>query len=447
MLVELVANRDRAANVRLDGRHAGRRRRDVLAQDALVHEDAANHGGGCCAVGGHLENGALSEKPAANAVLRLVEDHFLQAPARREFRVHFNFIVTRQSPVQKGEVGIHKAIDAEVGLDQLGQVGARFLEHRFLQDGIEGLELATVRRGEIDLLQTEPLIAEAGDKSIELLVGDHAVDLFGDLAGLAEFALIRQLRKRPIGHADPESVAQARGNGMVVQLAGRLDKGQESRRAKNRPVACVQRLGGGFAFRERLTRDPAIGGKLLSRHRPPECPSRETRHHLVQRGSGIGFRLVEIDVAKEVSAQGGAVGVGINSLDDNAAIRNSRVAIFLQVASRERNVAAFRAGSWAAQFEIVGLELQLVTALNPRLVDQIPRLRSGFDQADHVENWRTGGAGARTQRAPHRAVLAGVDGVNVAQRDAIPAVVSNLRHGHSPKKLQRHGPGDALSLA
>src|ERR1043166_5301423 len=68
MLVELLANRDRAANVRLDRDYGrGWRRRD-FAEDPLGDPHAAQHRRGRRAVRGYLEHAGLRHQPAAHAV-------------------------------------------------------------------------------------------------------------------------------------------------------------------------------------------------------------------------------------------------------------------------------------------------------------------------------------------------------------------------------------------
>jgi hypothetical protein len=50
MFLQLIANGRGTANVRLDGGHAGRRGRDVVAQNPFVDKDATHHWRGAAAI-------------------------------------------------------------------------------------------------------------------------------------------------------------------------------------------------------------------------------------------------------------------------------------------------------------------------------------------------------------------------------------------------------------
>ena len=69
MTIELLADGDSAADIRLKGGHA-RRRRGVEAENALHDPDAAENRRRGGAVGGHLKNARLSHDAAADGVLR-----------------------------------------------------------------------------------------------------------------------------------------------------------------------------------------------------------------------------------------------------------------------------------------------------------------------------------------------------------------------------------------
>ena len=67
--VELLADGDRAPDIRLESGHA-RGRRGVEAEDAFHDPDAAKHRRRGGAVGSHLENARLSHDAAAHGVFR-----------------------------------------------------------------------------------------------------------------------------------------------------------------------------------------------------------------------------------------------------------------------------------------------------------------------------------------------------------------------------------------
>lgn len=65
VLVELVADARRAADVRFDGWNAGRGRWDVITENALINKDTAHDRRGAGAIGGHFEDRSLSDEATA----------------------------------------------------------------------------------------------------------------------------------------------------------------------------------------------------------------------------------------------------------------------------------------------------------------------------------------------------------------------------------------------
>ena len=80
VLLQLLADRHRAADVRLDGLDRRRRGRRLQPQDALRDPVPAQHRRGRRAVGGHLEDAGLRHQAAADAVGRQL--HLAEVDAR-----------------------------------------------------------------------------------------------------------------------------------------------------------------------------------------------------------------------------------------------------------------------------------------------------------------------------------------------------------------------------
>ena len=134
----------------------------------------------------------------------------------------------REASVEEGEVRIDEVSDAQITAQQLGDVGAGFLEHGFLHDGIEVAEEACVGRGEVDLIELEPLICEGSDEAFGFGVRKQSLDLLREDLRVAELVLIGEFKQLLIGHRAPEGKTEARGDGVVVEWAGSLDEGQKA---------------------------------------------------------------------------------------------------------------------------------------------------------------------------------------------------------------------------
>ena len=131
MLVELLADGDRAADVRLDGGHARRRRRRFLAEDALHDPRAAQHRRGGRAVGGDFEHAGLRHQPAARAVLRqrhAAQRHALAPAAGRSARRAARS--ASRSPTRRGCAPADRP-------QQFGEEQLRLLQRRFGQQVVE----------------------------------------------------------------------------------------------------------------------------------------------------------------------------------------------------------------------------------------------------------------------------------------------------------------------
>lgn len=94
--------------------------------------------------------------------------------------------MTRKSAIEKGEVRIDEMGDAQITAQHLGDVGAGFLEHGLLHGEIKVAELARVGRGEVDLVQLEPLVSETVDEAFRFGICEQALDLLGKHCGLVE---------------------------------------------------------------------------------------------------------------------------------------------------------------------------------------------------------------------------------------------------------------------
>ena len=130
MAVELLADRNGAADVGLDGGDL-RRRRGLEAQDALHDPDAAEHGRGSGAVRGDLKNAGLCHEAAAHRVRREGDFAHLGPFDSR------NAVQISEAFVEEREVGIDDVARREVFVEELFDEQACFVDGGELERVVE----------------------------------------------------------------------------------------------------------------------------------------------------------------------------------------------------------------------------------------------------------------------------------------------------------------------
>ena len=236
MLVELLANRRRTANVRLDGGHVFRRRFRRDAHDAIEHPLSTEHGRSRRAVGGDLEHARVSEHAAA--VRALGQRHLPKLlPAHAG-----DAVVLGEPLIQQGEVRLDEVAHAEVALQQLLEKRFRLARHGHFQQLVELRIEFLVGRGEINLPQLEPLAEEVRGEGAGLRAGEHSLDLRAQDLRFAQRALIREAQQLEVGHRAPEKIGKARGHREVVQPSRCLLEKQKPGRGEHRLVSHAHRF-------------------------------------------------------------------------------------------------------------------------------------------------------------------------------------------------------------
>ena len=233
VLVELLADRDGAANVGFDGRHRGWRRRNVMAHNALENPFAAQDRRSRGAVGGDLEHAGLGHEAATQAVLG--EGH----PAHLDPVDAGNLVVRREPLVQEGEVGIDDIARGQIVVEQFRKEVARLLDRGFVERLVEIVVVVERRRrsGVLDLPELQPVVEERMDEALRLWVGEHPIRLRLERGGLAQLSLGSQSTERLVGLRIPEKQGQAGGQRIVVELAGFLVDKHEAGRGEHRGVS------------------------------------------------------------------------------------------------------------------------------------------------------------------------------------------------------------------
>ena len=82
--------------------------------------------------------------------------------------------------------------------------------------------------------------------AFRFLVGEEAGDLLVKNLGITQFPFIGELAERSIGEGLPKEETETGSDGVIVESAGLLDKGQEIWRAKDGMIGRAESL------RERL---------------------------------------------------------------------------------------------------------------------------------------------------------------------------------------------------
>jgi hypothetical protein len=150
VLVELLADRRRAADVGFDGGHVFRRRVGRSAEDTVEHIGSAHHRRGAGAVGGDFQHRALGEEAATAGTGGEVDfaDLFALHPG--------DAVMLGEAFVEHAEVAMHDVPHAEVVLEQFLEKPLRLGHHGLLEVLLElGVELG-VGLGEVDVAQVQP---------------------------------------------------------------------------------------------------------------------------------------------------------------------------------------------------------------------------------------------------------------------------------------------------
>ena len=252
VLLELLADRDRAADVRLDGLDRRRRGRRLQSQDSLGDPVAAEHRRGRRAVGGHLEDAGLRHHPAAEAVGRQL--HLAESGAGDAA----DAVMLGQPLVQEREVRIDDVPRRQVGAQEFGEEEPRLLQRRQLQRVVE-LVIVVERGGRrrvVDLPQVEPVIGERLDEAARLGIVEHPLGLGTQHVRLVQLAAVGQRPQRVVGDRVPQEQGQPRGEGVVVEPARLLVDEHEARRRQDGRVGREHRPREAGALPELIVEQP-----------------------------------------------------------------------------------------------------------------------------------------------------------------------------------------------
>ena len=170
--VELLADGDRASDIRLKCGHA-RGRGGVEAEDALHDPDAAQNGRRCSPIRGHLENARLSQDSAADGVFRERD------LAHRDSADAGDAIVFRQTFVEEGEVGIDDGARREVAVEEFLDEETGFFDGGELERVVEFVVVieGAGRGAVVDLAEVEPVVGQSVDEAAGLRVVEQAIRL------------------------------------------------------------------------------------------------------------------------------------------------------------------------------------------------------------------------------------------------------------------------------
>ena len=252
VLLQLLADRHRAADIRLDGLDRRRRGRRLQPQDPLGDPVAAQHRRGRRAVGGHLEDAGLRHHPAAEAVGRQL--HLAESGAGDAG----DAVMVGQPLVQEREVRIDDVTRRQVGAQELGEEEPRLLQRGQLQRVVE-LVIVVERGGRrrvVDLPQVEPVIGERLDEAARLGIVEHPLGLGAQHVGPGQLAAVGQGPQRVVGDRIPQEQGQPRGQGVFVEPARLFLDEHEARRRQDGRVGREHRPGEAGALPELIVEQP-----------------------------------------------------------------------------------------------------------------------------------------------------------------------------------------------
>ena len=217
MMIELLADGDRASDIRFESGHA-RRRRGVEAEDPLHDPDAAEHRRRGGAVRRDLKDARLSHDSAADGVFRERD------LAHRDSGHAGDAVVFRQTLIEEREVGIDDGTRREVPVEQFLDEEPGFFHGGELERVVEFV--VVVERGGggavVDLAEVEPVVGESVDEAAGLRVVEQAIGLRSENFGVAEPALRGQGTELGVRRGVPQEQGETRGEGVIVEPAGRF---------------------------------------------------------------------------------------------------------------------------------------------------------------------------------------------------------------------------------
>ena len=186
-------------------RDVGRRRRRGRGEQIVEHVLAAQHGRGACRVGSDRQDAALAEQPAAPAVRPKLDAAEVAALNVRDP------VVLGEPLVDERVLGRqeleHAAAAAKHAVDEQLRLA---LERRAQRDVVVGKEkdVGVFHR---DVAQEQPLRREVRDHGLGACVGQHALYLRAQHAGIAQRAVLGGRKQLVVGDAAPEKERHSRG--------------------------------------------------------------------------------------------------------------------------------------------------------------------------------------------------------------------------------------------
>ena len=163
-------------------------------------------------------------------------------------------VVDGEAFVEVGEVGVDHGARRQVTVQHLGEkklglqergLGERVVEVVVVVEGGGG-------RGVLHFSEVDPVIEKRFLETVCLRVGEQALRLDAQHAGLTEFSLGGQGAQRVVRRRVPEKKREARGEGVGVEAAGLLVEEHEARRRQHGGVAGEHRFGEAQASRASL---------------------------------------------------------------------------------------------------------------------------------------------------------------------------------------------------
>ncbi len=153
-------------------------------------------------------------------------------------------VVFRQAFVQEREVGIDDGARRQVAVEEFLDEEAGFFDGGELERVVEFVVVVESGRwgAVVDLAEVEPVVGESVDEAAGLRVIQQAIGLGPEDFGVAEPALRGQSAEFVIRRRVPQEQRETRGEGIIIEPAGRFLNVQVARRAENRRVRGKQRF-------------------------------------------------------------------------------------------------------------------------------------------------------------------------------------------------------------
>ena len=190
----------------------------MLAQDLFQHPDAAVHGARAVGEGRHRQDARHREDAAAVAVGERHLAH--RGPGRAQP------VDRRERLVEERIVAGDEVLQAAVLAQDAVEEQARLVDHRGAQGRGHLRELGGVEGLAGELVEAEPLRAEAVEEGAGARVGEQAAGLGGEHRRIAQGPGVGQGRQLRVGRGRPQQVGQPRGQLVVAE---RDDVGSRAR--------------------------------------------------------------------------------------------------------------------------------------------------------------------------------------------------------------------------